>query len=237
MMRLAPILFKSFKSMFDDIFSFINEEFYAEKISPEQLDALLSDGWRHFVAHFFRYNIGFYENDVRLVLPLRIRLSDFTFSKSQRRVLKKNQDLQIVARPIEITNEKEILFERHKRRFKQGVPDSIYDFLDTDAANTPCQAREICVYKDEKLLAASFFAVGETTFSGIYAIFAPEERARSLGIFTMLLEIDSAIKAGKKFYYQGYAYTGNSFYDYKKRFSALEKFDWQGNWEKFEESD
>lgn len=217
--------------MFENDFSFINEEFYALRASPRQMDELLADGWRHFGRHFFRYNLGFYENEIRPVLPLRISLSDFTLSKSQRRILRRNQDLQIVIRPIEIDAEKEILFERHKRRFKTGAPDSIYDFLDADAAKTPCEALEICVCDKEKLLAASFFDVGETSVSSIYAIFAPEETSRSLGIFTMLLEIDFAIKSGKNFYYSGYAYAGNSFYDYKKRFSALEKYDWQGNWE------
>ena len=220
--------------MFDDNFSFINEEFHAREVSPRQLDAFLENGWRHFGAHFFRYNLGFYENEIRRVLPFRVRLSDFTFSKSQRRIFKKNQDLQIVVRPIEITEDKKILFNRHKQRFSSGAPRSIYDFLERDAANTPCKAMEICVLNKEKLLAASFFDVGETAVSGIYAMFAPEENSRSLGIFTMLLEIDFAVEHGKKFYYQGYAYEGNSFYDYKKRFSALEKFDWRGNWGKFE---
>jgi arginine-tRNA-protein transferase len=92
---------------------------------------------------------------------------------------------------------------------------------------------EVCVYTREKLLAASFFAVGEISISSIYAMFALEEAARSLGIFTILIEIDFAQKRGKQFYYQGYAYEGNSFYDYKKRFYGLEKFDWNGNWEVF----
>lgn len=223
--------------MFENDFSFINEEFYASRASPRQMDALLADGWRHFGAHFFRYNLGFYENEIRSVLPLRIRLPDFTLSKSQRRILRKTRDLQIVVRPIEITTEKKILFERHKRRFKNGAPDSIYDFLDADAANTPCEALEICVYDEEKPLAASFFDIGKSSISSIYGIFAPEETKRSLGIFTMLLEIDFAIKSGKEFYYSGYAYAGNSFYDYKKRFSALERFDWRGNWLNFEEAD
>lgn len=224
--------------MFDTDFSFINEEFYASKVSPRRLDALLENGWRHFGAHFFRYNLGFYENEIRAVQPLRVRLSDFTSSKSQRRVLRRNRDLQSVVRPVEIDAEKEKLFERHKRRFKRDAPASIYDFLDIDdAANTPCAALEICVYDNEKLLAASFFDVGETAVSSVYAIFAPEESTRSLGILTMLLEIDFAIKAGKKFYYSGYAYAGNSFYDYKKRFSALERFDWSRRWVEFSGND
>ena len=216
--------------------SFISEEFDARKISPEQLDLLLARGWRHFGTHFFRYNLALHENKICRVLPLRIRLADFSFSKSQRRVFRKNLDLQIVLRPIEITDETEGLFERHKKRFNSGTPHSIYDFLSSDAANTPCQGMEFCVYKNEKLLAASFFDIGEKSVSGVYAIFEPEETSRGLGIFTMLLEIDFALKNGKKFYYQGYAYNGKSFYDYKKRFRALEKFDWRGRWEAFNES-
>lgn len=223
--------------MFDDGFSFINEEFYAAKISARQLDLLLENGWRHFGAHFFRYSLGFYENEIRPVQPLRVCLSDFILSKSQRRILRRNQDLKIVIRPVEITAEKEFLFERHKQRFKSGTPDSIYDFLDQNAAHLPCEALEICLYDNNELLAASFFAVGKSSTSGIYAVFAPEESARSLGIFTMLLEIDFAVKAGKKFYYSGYAYVGNSFYDYKKRFSALERFDWRGRWVDFSGDD
>ncbi|MCA1624489.1 MAG: arginine-tRNA-protein transferase [Acidobacteria bacterium] len=216
-----------------DKFSFINEEFYASKVSPQRMDALWENGWRHFGTQFFRYNLALQEGKICRVLPLRIRLSDFSFSKSQRRIFKKNQDLQTVVRPIEITDEKENLFERHKRRFKSSVPASLYDFLSFDAAKTPCEALEICAYKNEKLLAASFFDVAARATSGIYAVFEPEETSRSLGIFTMLLEIDFALAKGKSFYYQGYAYEGNSFYDYKKRFHALEKFDWNKHWENF----
>ena len=214
--------------------SFINEEFYSLKASPRELDALWASGWRHFGIQFFRYNLSFYEGRICSVLPLRIRLADFSFSKNKRRILRKNQDLQIIVRPIEITEEKEFLFERHKRRFKQGVPFSIYDFLSFDAAIVPCEALEICVYEKRKLLAASFFDVGAISISSVYAMFEPTEVSRSLGIYTMLLELDYALKNNKEFYYQGYAYDLNSFYDYKKRFPALEKFDWNGTWEDFE---
>ena len=219
--------------MFKHDFRYINEEFYAEKLRPEQLDAVWSDGWRHFGTHFFRYNLGFYQSDIRRVIPLRIRLADFTLSKNQRRILRKNADLQTIIRPIEITTEAESLFDRHKRRFKEGVPDSVFDFLSRDAANTPCEAKEVCVYEGEKLLAASFFAVGEQAISAIYGMFEPDETARSLGIFTMLKEIEFAIDTGKEFYYQGYCYDGESFYDYKKRFSGIEAFDWNGTWKRF----
>jgi arginine-tRNA-protein transferase len=220
--------------MLKDLRFLINEEFYATQVSPQQLDRLLADGWRHFGEHFFRYNIGFHENELRRVLPLRVRLSNFRQSKSQRRILRRNQDLQTIIRPIELTAEKEILFERHKQRFKHSVPDSLYDFLSLSPASIPCEGLEVCVYSKEKLLAASFFDVGAASVSAVYAMFDPLETTRSLGIYMMLLTIEYARQCGKTFYYPGYAYEGNSFYDYKKRFSALETFNWKESWEKFE---
>jgi arginine-tRNA-protein transferase len=209
---------------------FINEEFYAEAVTPGQLDMLLADAWRHFGAHFFRYSLGVYRNEIRRVMPLRIRLADFTLSKSQRRVLRKNKDLRVEIRPIAITHESEALFHRHKQRFDHGIPKSIYDFLSYDPATVPCDGRELAVYRDDKLVAVSYFDVGSTCISGIYAIFDPDESSRGLGIYTMLKEIEYAIETGHTLYYQGYAYEGESFYDYKKRFTALERFDWKGCW-------
>lgn len=220
-------------STYDPGLTLINEAFFAESVSPKQLDSLLAGGWRHFGTHFFRYNLGIYENEIRRVIPLRIRLADFSFSKSQRRILRKNADLETRIEPIEITEETEALFERHKQRFRSGVPDSIYDFLSSEPATVPNEAFEISVRRDDELLASSFFDIGETSISSIYGIFDPGETSRSLGIFTMLKEIEYALEHGKELYYQGYCYEGESYYDYKKRFSALEAFDWNGNWTTF----
>ena len=214
--------------------SYINEEFFASQIAPEQLDLLLANGWRHFGEHFYRYSLNWYQNEIRAVIPVRVSLKDFTFSKSQRRILNKNQDLQTVVRPIEITPETVSMFEAHRFRFAENIPHTIYTFLSFEPATVPCEAFEIAVYSQETLLAKSFFDVGVSSISSIYGIFAPEETSRSLGILTMLLEIDFAIKNGKNFYYHGYIYEGKSFYDYKKRFRNLEKFDWQGNWKSWQ---
>ena len=208
----------------------INEEFYADAVTPGQLDLLLANAWRHFGTHFFRYSLGVYREEIRRVIPLRIRLADFQFLKSQRRNLRNNRDLRVEIRPVKITPESNDLFHRHKQRFEHNVPVSIYDFLSHEPAAIPCESREIAVYDNGKLVAVSYFDIGLTSMSGIYAAFDPDERTRGLGIFTMLKEIEFSIDAGKEFYYQGYAYEGESFYDYKKRFAGTEEFDWNGAW-------
>jgi arginine-tRNA-protein transferase len=220
--------------MLDADLVFINEEFDAQRVTPGQLDTLLNNGWRHFGTHFFRYNLGFYHFDIRRVIPLRIRLSDFSFSKSQRRLFRRNEDLETVIRPAIVTDEKKILFDVHRMRFSEAVPESIYDFVSADPATTPCESYEICVYSQGALLAASFFDVGQSSVSSIYAMFDPAAAVRGLGIFTLLKEIEFAINNSKVFFHLGYTYEGESFYDYKKRFRALERFDWSGGWEPFE---
>jgi len=212
---------------------FINEEFFADRVTSAQLDTLLADGWRHFGEQFFRYSLGVHEDEIRRVIPLRIRLANFSPSKSQRRVLRQNADLDVTIRPVEVTDESADLFQRHKQRFKFGVPDSLYDFLSYDPANVPCEALEVAVLSGGKLVASSYFDVTEHSVSAIYGMFDPDLPSRSLGIFTTLKEIEFAMSNGKEFYYQGYAYEGESFYDYKKRFRATECFDWKRNWQSY----
>ncbi|GIU81171.1 MAG: arginine-tRNA-protein transferase [Acidobacteria bacterium] len=209
---------------------YVNEEFFSTNVSAERLDALLAEGWRHFGVYFFRYSFSLYNGKIYHVIPLRIRLERFSLSKSQRRVIRKNSDLRYEVRPIKIDAEKIKLFEKHKKRFKQNVPDSIYTFL-SPTRGIPCETMEIDVFLGNKLLAASFFDIGKESVSSVYAIFDLEESKRSLGILTMLLEIDFSTVTRKKFYYQGYAHRENSFYDYKKRFQGIEAYDWNsGSW-------
>ena len=214
--------------------TFINEEFTVEGMSPADLDAYLANGWRHFGTHFFRYSLAFYDDEIRRVMPLRVRLTEFSLSKSQSRVLRRNADLNTEIRPIKVTPVVEDLFERHKQRFKQHRPDSLNTFLSTEPASKPCESFELAVYENARLVATSFFDVGGSSLSGVYAVFDPDESHRSLGIFTMLKEIEFAIQGGWQFYYQGYCYSGESFYDYKKHFCGTEAFDWNGNWESLE---
>ena len=216
--------------LLDADFEYINQAFEADKVTTAQLDTLLANGWRHFGTYFFRYNLGMVGDDIRLVTPLRIRVSEFSFSKSQRRVLRDNADLKVRIEPLAVDSEAEELFHRHKERFENHKPVSIYEFVSGDAESAPCDTNQIRVFDKDKLIAVSYFDVGERACSGVYAIFDPAEAKRGLGIFTMLKEIEYARDNGKEFYYQGYAYEGESFYDYKKRFRATEVFDWKHSW-------
>ena len=126
------------------------------------------------------------------------------------------------------------MFDRHKTRFNENVPEKLSIFAGEEPATIPCETKEICLLKDEKLVGVSFWDIGSNSTSSIYAMFEPEESKRSLGIYLILTSIRLSNQIGKTFYYPGYAYRESSHYDYKKKFSALYYYDWSGNWRAFE---
>jgi leucyl-tRNA---protein transferase len=103
-------------------------------------------------------------------------------------------------------------------------------FLGDQPATVPCENVTVAALDAGQPVAASFLDLGKEGVSSVYAIFDPAESRRSLGIFTLLKEIEFARERGYRFYYPGYACHEPSPYDYKKQFAGLEWFDWEGNW-------
>jgi arginine-tRNA-protein transferase len=208
----------------------ILEEADIAVISPRLFDLRLVTGWRHFGTKFFRYNFAFHEEELCGVLPLRLPLENFVPSKSQRRILRKNADLETRFVPTSHNAEYDRLFDRHKARFTENVPTSLRDFLSAAPAELPCANSVLEVRLAGELIAASFLDLGAETTSSVYAVFDPSHGARSLGVFTLLREIACAQDLGKRFHYLGYSYTVPAFYDYKKRFRGVEGYDWGNGW-------
>lgn len=197
------------------------------------MDRLWAEGWRHFGIFFFRYRQSTHGQVVFHVLPLRIDLERFVLSRSQKRVLRSNQDTQVVIGPASIDKAKEVLFFKHSRRFTENAPASLHDFLSPVPHSVPCGNLELCVYKGEQLVGVTFLDVGEKASSAVYAIFDPAEAKRSLGILMMLHSIRLSRERGYRYYYPGYAYREPFTYDYKKRFAGLEYLDWESGWKPY----
>lgn len=203
------------------------------QLSAQEIDQMLAQGWRHFGERFFRYNLTIHRNEVCRVMSLRLLLSEYAHKKKHRRILRDIAQFSVSYRPLTVTEEMQGLFSRHKQRFEDNEPESIYTFV-SEQKDVPIRPMECCIYDGTKLIAASFFDEGETSVSSIYGMFDLNYSQYSLGIATMLLEIDYSKNKQKEFYYHGYCYDVPSFYDYKKRFPALYYYDWKGQWRSYE---
>ena len=205
----------------------IHEMFVAESLTLKQWDEMLAQGWRHNGKMIFRNSQDFDESDnLCKVIPLRYRLKNLEFTKSQRKIFNKNKDLRHEVHPLSMDDDKHALFFKHTERFKHNRPLSIWDFISHEI-NRPFKTWELRVFKEDKLIACSFMDITTHSLSSTYAMFDLEESKRSLGIYTMLLELLYAQEKKKKFYYPGYAYETPSFYDYKKKFNNTEFYDWE----------
>ena len=183
-----------------------DEHFVSWAQSPDEMDALWANGWRHFGPIFYRYRQCLTSAGIRNVQPLRLDVNHFEPDAGQRRVLRKNADLEIRVKTAELLDDRRVLFDLHKQRFAENVPNSLEDFLGPAPHAGPCQTLELGAFLGDRLLAASYLDVGATGVSSIYAFFDPDESRRSLGTATLIWEILLARRTGRRWHYPGYAY-------------------------------
>jgi arginine-tRNA-protein transferase len=193
----------------------------------QSLDVFLEEGWMLYGNYYYLRSIRDWTPLKCGLIPLRIRLEGFKFSKSQNICFKKHADLTTIIQPIHVTPAKAQLFDKHKSKFPDGGSDTdIHYFLNTTAHKTPAEGMEVNVFDAKKLIACGFFHMGEVGVNATYGIHDTTYKDRSLGAYTLLCEIDYSIKRNKKFYYLGWMLSIPSVFDYKKRFNNLEYFDW-----------
>jgi arginine-tRNA-protein transferase len=217
------------------VVNFYNYEYYTQtvwfyQIDDDTLNFLFEQGWRR--AGFLFYRISHEPllvegEELGDVLPLRVAVTNFEMTKSQRKIMRKNQHFRMEVNNILPTQDHQILFELHKQRFKDLVPTSIENFTGISHDLLPTRGKILDVYDGDQLIASSFLDVTPQSVSSIYAMFHPDYGANSLGIYTMLLEIQYTKERGGTFWYPGFAHHQSSFYDYKKRFNNLEYFNWK----------
>jgi hypothetical protein len=108
----------------------------------------------------------------------------------------------------------------------------MYDNYNKNIFNT----FEINIYDEGKLIAFSFFDVGITSMASIIGIFDQQYSSCSLGIYTMLLEMEYAKSMQFKYYYPGYVAYEPSQFNYKLRLAdSFEFYDWYSKrWISFE---
>lgn len=200
------------------------------------MDELWANGWRHFGSRFFRYSIMWQDDQWKRVLNLRVPLQAWKPSKSQRRTLRRNEDLTVEIAPANPGREEEELFQKHKSRFRDNIPESLSDFLGVEPNGVPVPCLQFSVRREGELVAASFLDIGHQSCSSIYGVFDLDLSARRLGIYTMLLEMQYAQKVGFEYYYLGYACIESSPYDYKKEVKPAWVWNWR-KWESFKPDD
>ena len=163
-------------------------------------------------------------------MSARIPSKDFRPSKSQKRILSKNEDIVRVINPALATDPQYELFKNYikKRHAHGGMSDmDAEDFSSMiEETNVDSKLIEYYINGSTKLELVSFSLIDilDDGISMVYSVFDPELRDRSLGTYMILDHNNLALEMNLKFVYLGYWVKGSSKMDYKRRFSPLEVF-------------
>ncbi len=208
---------------------------YPEFITPRELDAYLARGWYRmgqtiFTTHFLCFEDKFYS-----AIWIRLPLQGYRFRKSLRKILNKNlRAFRTVIREAALDEEKETLYQKYRADFTGMLAPTLVDSLQDGESFNLFRSLEVAVYDDDRLVAFSFFDLGEKATSSILGVYDPDYSRQSLGFFTMLMEIRHSMYEGFDYYYPGYVVPGYPRFDYKARIGQVEYFDLRtGDWEDF----
>jgi len=159
----------------------------------------------------------------RECLPIRIPVTLFRPSKTQRRCWRRNADLRVSSAPPDASDEKFELYRHYVRKWHGGETDDGREAFESFLYRSPVPSLEFC-YRDVagRLLAVGICDLCPSALSSVYFYFDPDHAARGLGTFGALFEIRHATRENLPYYYLGYWVARCGTMEYKSTFRPCE---------------
>ncbi|MDQ3494372.1 MAG: arginyltransferase [Pseudomonadota bacterium] len=163
----------------------------------------------------------------RACVAVRLPIADFVPSRSQRRCLARNADVEARVLPAQRSDEHLALYRRYlEARHRDGGMDGhgAAEF-DQFLVGSWSQGRFLELRAHGRLLAVAVTDLVGDALSAVYTFYDPDEGVRGLGNLALLKQIEWARRDGREHLYLGYWIAGHDKMDYKRRFRPLEHFD------------
>ncbi len=173
--------------------------------------------------------------DCSACIPIRLHPLEMVFNRNQRRVLQKNEEVEVEFAPMELSEENITLCQKfldsrfpHKNNNAQSYYESFF-------LNRIVQGMEIRYRLQGRLIGTAIIDMGEGWMNAVYFFFDPEEGALSPGTFNILTMIKTCLKLDINHLYLGYYIREVPAMNYKDRFSPYYLF-LDGQWQKQEKA-
>ncbi|MBP5855933.1 arginyltransferase [Marivibrio halodurans] len=204
----------------------VEQQLFAELSGPdaqEQFEHLSRHGFRR--SHHIVYRPAC--RGCEQCIPVRIRVADFKWTRSFRRIAARNRDLTVRDIGASATEEQYALFARYVGT-RHGDGD-MADMSFRDYANlvvaSPIDTTLLEWRDSSGRLRAGCIAdrLGDG-YSAVYSFFDPAADRRSLGSQVILSLVEMALERGMPHVYLGFWVPGSPKMAYKARFQPLECF-------------
>jgi arginine-tRNA-protein transferase len=159
-------------------------------------------------------------------VPVRIAVERFHHTRSTRRVHNANRDLCGRLVSARATPEQYRLFADYQR-LRHGDSDMAtmrYSDYRAMVEDTPVRTA-LAEFRDGcgSLVAASLIDLLDDGVSAVYSFYDPNQKKRSLGIWSVLWLVEECRRRGRPFVYLGYWIAESPKMSYKDRFPALQR--------------
>ena len=194
--------------------------------APGTYQSLLERGWRRFGRVFFRPACAACQE----YRSLRIDVESFRPNRSMRRTLARNRDLQVGLRRVAVSDRHLELYDRYHRDMarRRGWSEksmTLLDYYQTFVDGRQDFGHEMLCFDGPRLVAVALVDVLPRSLSAVYCYYEPASRARALGVYSILRQVELARDRGVPHLYLGYWIEGNRSMRYKANYRPHEILD------------
>jgi arginine-tRNA-protein transferase len=162
-------------------------------------------------------------------IPIRLLPGQFLPDRNQRRVVRKNSDIEVSISKVTMDAEHLSLCGRFLQARYPQEHNNAEGYYGGFFCNTIVDSARVDFRLDGRLVGGSIIDLGENWMNAVYFYFDPDEAARGLGTFNILTLVDLCRELEIEYLYLGYYIKNVRAMSYKQRFRPHELF-LEGKW-------
>ena len=199
---------------------------YIDNAHKRFATSVVHRGWRRFGKYFF-YPICDGCSECK---SLRIVVDEYIFTKSKRRIIKKNLNTEIVVQRPSLSDEHLKLYNKYhnwkaKKDGWRGKNITHNEYNENFVEGAHNFGKEVLYIIDGKLVGVDLIDIVDDGISSIYFYYDPDFSHLSLGTYSLLYQVALAKNLQLPYIYLGYWVDGCKAFAYKKNFEPLELLD------------
>ena len=176
-----------------------------ENCSAQNCQELIERGFRRFGKMYFRPICG----DCQECQSIKIDIENFTFSSSQKRIIKKSSHFKSYVQTPTLSQEHLDLFAKYhlhmkdkkKWTYNETTPEHYYQSFVSGHNEF---GYEVLYFDEDRLIGVDLIDILDDGISSIYFYYDPDYSKYSLGKLSLYNQIKFAQRSNKKWIYLGY---------------------------------
>ncbi len=211
---------------------------YVHRANSSFVTAVIHRGWRRFGKYFFHPIC----EGCSACKSIRINVNDFKPTKSQRKAYKRNNDTKIILQKPTLSQAHLGLYNKyhHQKHQKDGWSHkhiSQREYYENFVDGAFEFGKEVLYVHHGNLVGVDLIDILDDGISAIYFYYDLDYARLSLGVYSLLYQIELAKKLDLQWIYLGYWVDGCKAFAYKEGFNPQQRLDGfpniyeQANWE------